>query len=117
MGMATTSFLPRLDRRGGYDHDHLPSDHDPSVSGESKLKIENAGEVWMGIVPTSPFPRLEKGEAMATSHFPHREGSWSMTMTISVSFGHDHNISLHAKENCTTERVEMGMATTSVVRE
>ena len=52
----------------------------------------------MGIVPTSPFPRLEKGEAMATSHFPHREGSWSMTMTISLSFDHDHNLSLHAKE-------------------
>ena len=75
MGMATTSFLPRLDRRGGYDHDHLPSDHDPNVSGESKVKIENAGEVWMGIVTASPFPRQEKGESMATSHFPHREGS------------------------------------------
>ena len=35
---------------------------------------------------------------MATSHFPHREGSWSMTMTISLSFDHDHNLSLHAKE-------------------
>ena len=71
----------------------------------------------MGIVPTSPFPRLEKGEAMATSHFPHREGSWSMTMTISLSFDHDHNLSLFMqRKNCTIERVEMDMATTSVVR-
>ena len=51
MGMATTSFLPGLDRRGGYDHDHLPSDHDPSVSDESKLKIENTGRGMDGYCP------------------------------------------------------------------
>ena len=61
--------------RESNDYDHLPSDHDPTVSFESKLKTENTGEVGMGIVTTSPFPRLEKGEAMTTSHFPHREGS------------------------------------------
>ena len=46
--------------------------------GESQINIESIREVVVGMVTPSPFPRLEKRKAVATSHFPHREGSTSV---------------------------------------
>ena len=72
--------------------------------GESQINIESIREVVVGMVTPSPFPRLEKREAMATSHFPHREGSssawpWpslSLSLSLSLSSDDDRNLSLHA---------------------
>ena len=75
--------------------------------GESQINIESIREVVVGMVTPSPFPRLEKRKAVATSHFPHREGSSSAWPWPSLSL-------LTLRSSGTIEEVGVGMVTTSV---